>query len=81
MKLLTTNNAKKGLLLTLKLFGFLFTAFFAFLDIVFGDPDEYDDDMETTSGTSHNLDFYKSTAAGKPPSLENVNNIWNDDVV
>ena len=79
MKLLTTSNAKKGLLLTLKTFGFLFTAFFAFIDIIFGDPDEYDEDESNVGVVSPNLDFYKSTAAGKPPSFENTNNFHNID--
>ena len=82
MKLLTTSNAKKGLLLILKTFGFLFTAFFAFIDIVFGDPDEYDEKIsEPPSGTvgGSSYKFSDSTAVGKPLTLKNVNNIHNED--
>ena len=79
MKLLTINNAKKGLLLILKLLGFCFTAFFAFLDIVFGDPDDYDEGQEVSGGGIVHFNYSDSTAAGKPLTVKNVNNVYNED--
>jgi len=76
MKLLTTSNAKKGLLLILKTFGFLFTAFFAFIDIVFGDSDE---DQESDDSNHQISEEYKRNHdASYDEYPENVNHVFSN---
>lgn len=72
MKLLTKSNAKKGLLLILKLFGFLFTVFLAFIDVVFGDSDEYGEDESYEDMNKYSEDYkrrYDSSYSDQPENL------------